>query len=129
MHIGLKMVKQRRKKVSQKKIDLYNSLSTIKPNKFTHVVKHIDREGIESICECVYNTIYTNLGIPNKPRSKIRKMFGTAKSKRNLKIITNKSIDSERKRKALGQEGEGIGLILATVAPLLASLFSRKTHS
>jgi hypothetical protein len=37
----------------------------------------------------------------------------------------NKSKDINKKRKALMQEGTGIGLILSTVAPILASLISR----
>lgn len=117
------------RKVSRKKFGLYESLSTVKPNRFKHILKHIDPDGIESICECVFNTIYTNLGLKNGVRLKIKKIFESPKSKRNLKIITNKKSDTNLKRIALSQEGQGIGLILATVAPLLASLFSRKTHT
>jgi hypothetical protein len=46
-----------------------------------------------------------------------------------LNIITNKNIDFKKKKRALLQEGQGIGLILATVAPLLAQLFMRKRHT
>lgn len=114
--------------LTKDKIKLFTALSKLNSENFTHILKHIDSKGVESICECVFNTIYTNMRLSGRKRNNIKTIFKEKKARRNLGIITNKSKNSERKRKALIQEGKGIGLILATVAPLLASLFSRKTH-
>lgn len=111
--------------LSKDKIKLFNALSKLNSDNFTHILKHIDSNGVESICECVFNTIYTDLKIPKRRKSNIRKIFRNPNAIRNLKIITNKNKNTEKKRKALIQEGRGIFTILATVAPLLASLFSR----
>ena len=111
--------------LSKNKVNLFKSLSSLNGDNLTHVLKHIDANGVESVCECVFNTIYTDLKLSNRNRNKIRNTFKNNKSLRNLKVITDKSKNIQKKRKALLQEGKGIGLILATVAPLLASLFSK----
>ena len=111
--------------LSKKKYQLYKALSRIHNEDLPFVIPHMDSNGIESLCECVFNTIYTDLKLPKRHRTKIKKHFNARKSLRNLSIITDKSKDINKKRKALMQEGKGIGLILSTVAPILASLISK----
>ena len=115
--------------LSKQKIQLFDALKDVKKEKLVHVLKHIDEKGIEHICECVFNTIFTDLNLPKPKRSSIRQKFKTKSGLRNLNIITNKNKDFNRKKKAILQEGQGIGLILATVAPLLAQLFARKRYT
>lgn len=114
--------------LTKDKVNLFNALSKLNGDKLTHVLKHIDSKGIESVCECVFNTIYTDMKLSGRKKKNIKTIFSERKSRKNLNIITNKAKNSEKKRRALIQEGKGIFTILATVAPLLASLFSRKTH-
>lgn len=111
--------------LSKNKVNLFKALSRLSNDNLTHVLKHIDANGVESLCECVFNTIYTDLKLSNRNRQKIKKVLNNKKSRRNLNIITDRSKNVLKKRKALLQEGQGIGLILASVAPLLASLFSK----
>jgi hypothetical protein len=115
--------------LSKNKFKLLDALSGVRKDKLVHILKHIDEKGVESICECVFNTIYTDLKLSNPKRKSIKNTFSNNKKKRNLNIITNKNIDLKKKKRALLQEGQGIGLILATVAPLLAQLFMRKRHT
>lgn len=112
--------------LSKESLKLYRALNELNTPSLTHVLKHIDANGIESICECIYNTIYTDLSIPKSKSLKIRRNLANAQSKRNIKIITKKLNSTERKRRALIQEGKGIGLILSTVVPLLANLLFKK---
>lgn len=114
------------KMLSKESLKLYRALNELNTPSLTHVLKHIDANGIESICECIYNTIYTDLSIPKSKSLKIRRNLANAQSKRNIKIITKKLNSTERKRRALIQEGKGIGLILSTVVPLLANLLFKK---
>lgn len=111
--------------LSHDKVNFFRALSRLKDDDLTHVVKHIDSKGIESICECVFNTIYNDLNVPKSKRKKIKGRFLDKKNLRNLKIITDKKRDTLKKKKAILQEGKGIGLILSTVAPILASLISK----
>lgn len=115
--------------LSKNKLKLFDALSSVKKDKLVHILKHIDEKGIESICECVFNTIYTDLKLSNPKRNSIKQTFKNKKGLRNLRIITNKEKDYLKKKRALIQEGSGIGLLLATVAPLLAQLFMRKRHT
>lgn len=115
--------------LSKNKFKLLDALSGVKKDKLVHILKHIDEKGVESICECVFNTIYTDLKLSNPKRKSIKNTFSNKKKRRNLNIITNRDIDFKKKKRALLQEGQGIGLILATVAPLLAQLFMRKRHT
>lgn len=107
---------------------LYRALSKVPCDDLASVFKRMDKSGLDAICEFIFNTIYNDLKLSKSKRNKIKTIFKEKRSRRNLNIITDKNKDIEKKRKALIQEGRGIGLILATVAPLLASLFSRKSN-
>ncbi len=104
---------------------LINALKKLNTAELTHVVKHIDSDGIESLCECVFNTIYTDLKITQNKRRKIKSRLNNDNSKKNLSIITKKRNNISKKRAALLQEGEGLGLILSAIAPLITSLFTK----
>lgn len=111
--------------LNKEKAVLIRCLKKLDNKEFTHLIKHIDPSGIEHICECVYNAIYTDLKLPASKRRKIKAKFNNETSRKNLNLITKKRINIKRKRAALQQEGEGIGLILSAIAPLIASLFSK----
>lgn len=103
----------------------YKALQNLKPDTLKHLLNHLDDSSIDDICECVYNTIYTDLKIPKNKRRRLKNNLHKHCCKANLKIITSKNISVSRRRKALQQEGKGLGLILSTVVPLLTSLFSK----
>ena len=73
-------------------------------------------------CECVYNVIHTDLSLSPSVKKKLRSHLKNKCSGKNLKIITQKKTPVSKRRKALSQEGNGIGLILGTVIPYLAKL-------
>jgi hypothetical protein len=104
---------------------LISALKKLDTNELTHIIKHIDSKGIEHLCECVFNTIYTDLKLPKNKRRKIKNKFNNDKSRKNINIITKKQSNILKKRAALLQEGEGLGLILSAIAPLITSLFTR----
>lgn len=108
------------------KAKLIKGLKKLDTTELTHFIKHLDKNGIEHLCECMYNTIYTNLNLPKNKRRKIKAALNNDRSRKNLGIITKKRSSIAKKRAALSQEGEGLGLILSAIAPLIASLFTRK---
>jgi hypothetical protein len=114
-------------KSAQRKYKLYKALSKTKHNILGDVLEHLSDTSTDDLCECVYNVIKTDLGLPAKTRKKLRQKLLQKCSKKNLDIITSKKIPVSKRKKALSQEGAGIGLILGTVVPLLAQLlFNRK---
>ncbi len=63
--------------LTKDKVNLFNALSKLNGEKLTHVLKHIDSKGIESVCECVFNTIYTDMKLSGKKKKKYQKrIFG-----------------------------------------------------
>jgi hypothetical protein len=108
--------------LSVRQISFYKSLSKLKPAELSHVISHLDDSGVDSLCECVYNIIYTDLKLDKPKKSKLRKHLRQHCCLKNIKIITNKHHSTIRRRKALQQEGRGISLLLSTLTPILTSL-------
>lgn len=113
----------KKKSELKKKLELYKVLNSVPKVTLKHIIKHLDDESIDDICECVFNIIYTDLKLSNKKRSALKTKLHKHCCVKNLKRISNKKLSTSRRRKALMQEGEGIGLILSTVIPLLTKLF------
>lgn len=112
--------------IAKDKMALYQSLHKLKPNILSDVIQHLDDKSVDNLCECVYNVIHTDLSLAPKVKNKLRKHLKNKCSKKNLSIITTKKHPVSKRRKALSQEGTGIGLILGTVIPYLAKLIYDK---
>lgn len=105
------------------KFEFYKTLQNLKPEVLNHLIKHLDDKSVDDICECVYNTLFTDLKIPKNKKNKLKRDLHKHCCKANLNIISSKNIPISKRRKALQQEGRGIGLILSSIVPLLTSLF------
>lgn len=103
---------------------LIRGLKKLDKEELTHIITYFDKKGIHKLCECVWNTIYTNLKLPKSKKNKIKAVLNNNRSKKNLAIILKKSGNKLKKKAAILQEGEGLGLILSAIAPLIASLFT-----
>jgi len=115
------------KKTAKRKYKLYHALSKMQPKVLGDVLEHLSDNSIDDVCECVYNVIKTDLKLPAKSKNKLKRKLLQTCSKKNLSVITSKNVPVSKRKKALSQEGAGIGLILGTVVPLLAQLlFNRK---
>lgn len=112
--------------LNKEKVGLIKALKKLDKNGLTHVISHFDKEGIDKVCECVFNTIFTDLKISKRRRRKIKSVLNNDKSKNNIKIITKGRGNYLKRKAAILQEGEGIGLILSALAPLVTSLFTGK---
>jgi hypothetical protein len=110
------------KNISANQISFYQSLNRLKPNELKHIINHLNEDGINSICECIYNIIYTDLHLNKRKKKILKTHIKTHCCLKNLKIITNKKYNILTKKKALLKEGKGIGLILSTLSPLLTNL-------
>lgn len=61
-----------KKKISKEKMQLYKSLYKLKPNVLSEVIQHLDDNSVDSLCECVYNVIHTDLDLAPKAKQRIR---------------------------------------------------------
>jgi hypothetical protein len=107
-----------KKKISKEKIALYTSLQKLKPEVLGDVIQHLDDRSIDDLCECVYNVIHTDLSLTPSVKKKLRIHLKNCSGK-NLKIITQKKTPVSKRRKALSQEGQGVGKILSAVVSMV----------
>ncbi|MGL6007010.1 MAG: hypothetical protein ACRCZ7_19725 [Aeromonas sobria] len=113
----------------REKVKLYESLVKLKSDTLGNILKHLDDNSIDAICECVYNVVHSDLKLSPTAKRKLKRKLQNNCTKKNLHIIMKKKNSLSKRRKALSQEGSGIGLILATVVPLLAKLLFNKKGS
>jgi len=109
----------------KKNLPLYVSLKKLSKETLKHVIEHLDNNSIDAICECVYNILYTNLNLSKKKKKTLKKKLHQHCCIKTLKKISNANVSVSKRRKALMQEGEGIGLILSAIVPLLTRLFMK----
>lgn len=117
--------KKHGKNITKKTIPLIHALCKLSDDERHGVIRYLNKEGREAIYECVANCIY-NPSIPVPKRAEVR---GKLAAKSSVYKYLSKPGNSEVKKKRLIQQrqtGQGIGVILSAVLPLLASYFLNK---
>jgi hypothetical protein len=114
------------KENKKKLVPLIDTLHRLKHKDLIHVLKHLKKDEIDLICECVYNVIKTPLKLSKQKKCNLKRYLKKHCCIKRLETISNKKVNFERRRKALQQEGKGLGMILATALPFLVNLFSPK---
>ena len=99
----------------------------LKPEEFNSFLDHLSDNSVDSICECVYNVINTDLKLSSAKRRKLKNHIVSKCNTKNIKLITNKKVSISKRRKLIKQEGGFLGPILAAVIPFLTSLFTPKS--
>lgn len=105
----------------KKYMELLSALKKISRTEREKIVPYLKDEAVEFICECFHNVIYTDLKLKN--RKSLGKKLKSSCSVHRLKVISSKNRSLSAKRKALKQEGAGLGLILSAAVPFLMNLF------
>lgn len=112
---------QSHKKQLKDKYFLYQSLTKIPDSLKHHIIKHLDDKSIDDICECLYNVVFTDMNLSKQKKQFLRQHI--KKTMPNIKQMTNRNVSVSKRRIALSQHGNGIGLILSAILPFLAKLF------
>ena len=105
-----------------KLVPLIKSLSKMKQDDVSHCVDCLNDETVDSICECVYNVIFTDLKLSSKKKASLKRHIKTKCSIEKIKKITKKSYPVSKRRELLKQEGSGLPLLLMTAVPFLIDL-------
>jgi ribosomal protein S8 len=108
----------------KKYIPLLNVVKKLKPQELSDIMDFLNDDAIDNICECVYNVIHTDLNLPNKKKTKLRNFIKSNCSIHRINKISSKKETLFKRRKALKQEGKGLGMILATAIPFLIDLIA-----
>ena len=112
---------KRRKSIEQ--AQFVKTLATLKPDKQRSILHFLDNEGINLLCECTANLIFSDIGLSNAEKKRLKgKIIGKEKL---LRFISKKSNKVSSRKKKLLQTGGALGTILAIAAPILLDLVTR----
>ena len=117
-----------RKKLSAKKCKLtfMRTLSRLTPQELRDLFRRLSAEAIDDISEIVFNSIYSNFDIDQRSVKKLQSAL--ASNEANLRFIADRSNSTEaRRRRLLQQKGSGLGILLGTLVPAIASLIASQT--
>src|SRR6266404_6013066 len=106
----------------KKYLPLLRILKKINHKDLPCVVDHLDDGSIDTICECVYNAIHTDLKFTKSKRNYMKKFIKSNCSINRLKTISNKSVPISKRKASLKLEGRGIGMLIGAILPFLADL-------
>lgn len=101
---------------------LLTLIKKLKPEDRGKLINHLNNEAIELLTDSVHHIINVDIGLSSAKRNNLKKKLSP--SKKNFYKIADRSIPIQKRRQALVQEGEGLGLILSAAIPLISNLIS-----
>lgn len=94
------------------------------PSRIASILRKIPNSGIDAICECAYNAVHSK-SVNKRNLAKLKKLDpNMKKSIRRIIAMPARKRFKERKQ-LLYQVGGGLGTLIASVLPLLLSLFRK----
>lgn len=117
------MAPRKKKKDIQRVYTFLKTIHGLKPGQFEVLSSYLSDEGTQELSACVRNSICSEL-IPKKKRNKLKEKLWAAK--KDLRYISKKSNNLEKRRKRLPKIGGNIGLIISSVLPILLQILGKK---
>lgn len=115
-----------KRKLTKKKCGLsfLKILLRLHPHERACLIGHLNDSSINQIGHLVFNSLWTDLGIPAK---KAKNLAGRLKAhRRDLEFISNpENSINDRRKKVQKQSASGLGILLASVVPALISLLAK----
>lgn len=109
----------------KKILALLRHIEKLRCHDLSEFIDMLNDDHVDNICECVYNVMYTDMKMGKHRKIKLKRHIIKNCSKKRIQLIANKNVPLFKRKKALKQEGRGLGLILASVIPFLTSLFTK----
>lgn len=105
------------------------TLKGLKSDQRNALMSYLNDDAIDDLCECVYNVLYTDLGMSKKTQNNLKKHIKKNCCKKSLRTITDRNVSILKRKKALEQEGGNIFMLIARALPFIANaiggLFSK----
>lgn len=116
------------KKKVKKILSFFKLISNLNNSNRKIALQYVNDEGLEYICESVFNILYNPDCTSNLSKNKKIKLIKTLKPKSaNYQRIGTKKYPLSSKRVKIIQSGSGLSLLLSTAIPFLASLLMPKS--
>ena len=109
---------KRKKRAEQ--IEFLKTLAGLSAEKQNSIIKFLNTESIDLLCECCHNLIFQDLGLTRAQKRKLKgKIIGKVKL---LRFISKKSNKNSSRKKKFLQTGGALGAILSIAVPIIADL-------
>ena len=109
-----------------KAIRFYNLLKVLQKlnaHDFNIISQYLDENAYQILTECIHNSICSQ-SVDVKMREKMKKILWSKKAK--VRYLADKSKPFKKKRKLMPQIGGNIGLIIASVLPMIYNFLKSK---
>ena len=106
----------------KKLLPLLKAFSKMDGKDVGNTVDLLSDEGVDGICECVYNVIFTDLKLSPRKKSQLKRHIKNKCCIKKIRTIIDKSQPVSKRRLLLKQEGSGLPLLLMTAVPFLVDL-------
>lgn len=123
-----KMVHKKHYKLKIKKKDLalralfYKVIQSLPKKSRCAIIPYLSDTAINYLCEAIYNTVKTDIGLTKAQKKKLRGELSCCKSK--IGNLCSGKVSVKSRRKILSQKGGFLGALLATVLPIVTSLIT-----
>ena len=95
------------------KLTFMRTLSRLTKEELRDLFGRLTPEGVDSVSEIVFNTLYSDPGLPPKQIKKLQAAL--ASREKDLRFIADRSNSIEdRRRRLIKQNGSGLGLLLVS---------------
>ena len=95
------------------KLTFMPTLSRLTKEELRDLFGRLTPEGVDSVSEIVFNTLYSDLDLPPKQIKKLQAAL--ASREKDLRFIADRSNSIEdRRRRLIKQNGSGLGLLLVS---------------
>ena len=111
------------KKKAVKFYNLLKVLQKLNGGDFNIISQYLDEQAYNILSECIHNSICSQ-SIDVKTRDKLKKALWSKKTK--IRYLADKSKPYNRKKKIIPQIGGNIGLIIASVLPMIYNFLKSK---
>lgn len=98
----------------------YKVVQTLPKESRCAIIPYLSDTSINYLCEAIFNTVKTDIGLTTEQKVFLRKQLKCCKSK--IDTLCSGKVSS--RRKILSQKGGFLGALLGTVLPIITSLIS-----
>jgi len=112
-----KQYRRTTKAMVKESLPLLDVLSKVGDAERKCILKHLDSDSVNVVCNCIHNAIYNDAIVPKDTWNEIRSQL--KQSKKPLHYVSRLTNNFGKRRKLLIQHGGSLPLLLSAVLPII----------